>query len=56
VVKVLLGVAVVIALAAVGWTLGAQLGVSDPRVGQQIGAFTGIIFGLLIFFAIRAQG
>jgi hypothetical protein len=56
VVKAFVGTAVVVALAAVGWTLGAELGVSDPRMGQQIGAFTGIVFGLLIFFAIRAQG
>lgn len=55
-VKAFVGTAVVVALAAVGWTLGAELGVSDPHMGQQIGAFTGIVFGLLIFFAIRAQG
>lgn len=56
VVKTFVGAAVVVALAAVGWTLGAELGVADPHVGQQIGALTGFIFGLLIFFAIRAQG
>ena len=55
-VNTFVGVAVIVALASVGWTLGAELGVSDPHVGQQIGALTGVIFGLLIFFAIRARG
>ena len=53
--RTLVSLAVVTALGAVGWTLGEQYSPSDPEVGQRLGAFTGVVFGLLIFLAVKAR-
>jgi hypothetical protein len=54
-VKTLLAVAVVIALGSVGWTLGGEYAGIDPEMGQRLGALAGVVFGLLIFSAMRTQ-
>jgi hypothetical protein len=53
--KGFLGLAVIVALGAVGWTLGEQFSVADPEMAQRLGAGTGVVFGLLIFFAMKTQ-
>ncbi len=53
--KGFLGLAVIVALGAVGWTLGEQFWVADPEMAQRLGAAIGVVFGLLIFFAMKTQ-
>lgn len=53
--RLLISLAVVVALGAVGWTIGGEYYEIDPEMGERLGAFCGVIFGLLIFFAIRTQ-
>ena len=53
--KTLLSLAVIVALGAVGWTIGEQYSTTDPETGARLGAFTGVVFGLLIFLAVRAR-
>ncbi len=52
--RTFVSLAVVVALGAVGWTLGENYA-ADPYTGQRLGAFAGGVFGLLIFFAARTQ-
>lgn len=53
--KNLVALAVITALGVAGWTLGEDQYWGDPEVGQAYGAAIGIVFGMLIFFAIRAR-
>ena len=51
----LISLAVIVALASVGWTLGGEYAPVDPDMGAKVGAMAGVLFGLLIFMAIRTQ-
>lgn len=53
--RTFVSLAVIVALGAVGWTIGEQYSPADPETGARLGAFTGVLFGLLIFLAVRAR-
>ena len=55
-VKRFIAIAVIIALGSIGWDLGSQYSPMDSDTGARVGAFVGVVFGLLIFLAMRARG
>jgi hypothetical protein len=54
-VKTFISLAVIIALASVGYMLGGEYITWEPEMGARVGALAGVLFGLLIFMAMRTQ-